>query len=258
MSVAPLHQLMSNSDLQEWLMCSKKFLITVDTTIELTPMSQYPSPKERSLRILFMNARTAAYEICLLVESLLNNENHHFSRAIEYSMRLLWETTIDYFYISESENSVGQRHLDFLDVMNTIDSSERKKKHTAFKQKYKKTERGDYWSGKSREDKMNQGITKNPLFSHAKSFTHIVKPTFDYLNEQVHGNSVFGSYWTFNKHGENEHEYRRQIASGLLYLMFFYFISVDFCRFTGRGLEVERFRFYVSYINEKIPTATTK
>ena len=122
----------------------------------------------------------------------------------------------------------------------------------------KKTERGDYWSGKSREDKMNQGIMKNPSYSHAKSLTHIVKPKFDYLNEQVHGNSVFGSYWTFNKHSENEHEYRRQIASGLLDMLFFYFISVDYCRFTGRGFEVERFRFYGSYVIKNLPTTTTK
>ena len=248
MSIAPLHKILSIPDLQEWLTCSKKLISTVDETKELTPMRQYPSAKERSLRILFMNARTASFEICLLAESLLNNDNHHSSRAIEYSIRLLWETTIDYFYLSESENSVAQRYLDFLTVVNTTDSSERKKKHNAFKQKYKTAERGDFWSGKSRENKIHQGIMMNPTYSHAKSFANIVKPTFDYLNEQVHGNFVFGSYWTFNKHGENEHEYRKQIASGLLTLLFFQFISVDFCRFTGRGFEVERFRFYNSYI----------
>jgi hypothetical protein len=250
MSIAPLHKILSIPILQEWLMCSKKLISTVDKTIELTPMRQYPSVKERSLRILFMNARTASFEICILAESLLNNDDHHSSRAIEYSIRLLWETAIDYFYISKSENSVAQRYLDFLTVVNTTDSSERKKIHTDFKKKYKNTERGDFWSGKSREDKTNQGIMKHTKDSRAESFINILKPTFDYLNEQVHGNFVFGSYWTFNKHGENDPEYRKQIASGLLALLLFQLISVDFCRFTGRGSEVEHFRFYNSYIIE--------
>lgn len=182
MSIMPLHEIMSNSDLEEWLMCSKMFLLTVDETIELTPPSEYPSDKESSLRILFMNARTASFEICLLAESLLKNENHHFSRAIEYSVRLLWEKTIDYFYISESENVVAQRYLDFLTVVNTPDSNNRKNEHAAFKQKYKDTGRGDFWSGKSREDKINQGIMKYPpysTYSIANSLADLVKPTFE-------------------------------------------------------------------------------
>ena len=195
-----------------------------------------------------MNARTASYEICLLADSLLNNDSHHFSRSIEYSMRLLWETTIDYFYISLAGECVAQRYLDFLNVVNTPDSNERKRKHTDFKQKYPGSNRGDYWSGESREDKADKGIMSNPSYNSGKSITSIIKPTFDYLNEQVHGNSIFGSYWSFSKHGANELEYRRQIASGLLNLLFFYFLSHDYCVSNGRVSEVERFRFYGSYV----------
>ena len=132
MSVIALHKTLSIPELQEWLEYSKQLLSTVDETIELTPPSRFPSLKDRSLRILYMNARTASYEICLLADSLLNNDSHHFSRSIEYSMRLLWETTIDYFYISLAGECVAQRYLDFLNVVNTPDSNERKRKHTDF------------------------------------------------------------------------------------------------------------------------------
>lgn len=255
MSVTALHRMLSKSDLQEWLEYSKKLLSTVDETIELIPLRYPASLKDRSLRILYMNARTASYEICLLVDSLLNNESHHFSRAIEYSMRLLWETTIDYFYISLAGECVAQKYLEFLDVVNTPDSNEREEKHTAFKQKYPGTNHGDYWSGEKREDKSDKGIMSNPSYNRGKSITSIIKPTFDYLNEQVHGNFIFGSYWSFNKHGENEIEYLRQIGSGLLNLLFFYFLSHDYCVSNGRASEVERFRFYGSYVIERFGKA---
>ena len=247
MPITALHRILSKSDLQEWLECSKRLISTVDETITLIPISPSASAEQKSLRILFINARTASYEICLLAQSLLINENHHFSRSIEYSMRLLWETAIDYFYISQSGDHAAQRYLEFLNVVNTTDSNERKEKHTAFKQKYPDTARGDYWSGKSREEKADQGLK---AYRSRIPFTGIIKPTFEYLNEQVHGNSIFGSYWTFNKHGENELEYRKQIATGLLDIIFFYLMSDAYCKVTGRGSEVVNFRFYGSYIIE--------
>jgi len=251
-----LHKILSTSELQEWLECSKQLILTVDETIALTPISPAASVEQKSLRILFMNARTASYEICLLADSLLNNESHHFSRSIEYSMRLLWESMIDYFYISQSGESAAQRYLEFLDVVNTSDSDERKNKHTAFKHQYPGTNRGDYWSGESREDKADKGIMSNPSYSRRQScstedsFIDLIKPTFEYLNEQVHGNSMFGSYWSFNKHSGNELEYRRQIAAGLLKVLFFYWVSHHYCIYNGRVSEVERFRFYASYVKE--------
>ena len=251
MSVTLLHKILYDSDMsnmREWLKYSQDFLSVVDEVIKLTPIDRSASPKQKSLRFLFMNARMASYEICLLSGSLLNDESHHFSRAIEYAMRLLWETMIDYFYISEAEDSIAQRYWEFLAVVNTIDSNDRKMKHTAFKQKYANTNHGDYWSGKSREDKTDQGIVKNPMYRNAKSLADLVKPRFEYLNEQVHGNFLFGAYWSFNKHGRNEIEYRQQIGSGLLNLLLFYFVSDEYCKFTGRGSEVKRFRFYISYV----------
>ena len=251
-----LHEILSTSELQEWLECSKQLILTVDETIELTPIIPAASIEQKSLRILFMNARTASYEICLLADSLLNNERHHFSRSIEYSMRLLWETMIDYFYISQSGESTAQRYLEFLDVVNTSGSDERKNKHTTFKQKYPDTKTGDYWSGESREDKALKGIMSNPTYSRGQpcstedSFVDLIKPTFEYLNEQVHGNSIFGSYWSFNKHGVNELEYRRQISAGLLKVLFFYYVSHHYCIYNGRVSEVERFSFYVSHVKE--------
>ena len=255
MSIPPIYKMLSPSQLGEWLEYSKQLLSTVDETIELTPISPSASLTQKSLRILFMNARTASYEICLLADSLLNNDSHHVSLAIEYSIRLLWETAIDYFYISMAGDSTAQRYWEFLDVANTFDSDERERKHTAFKQKYPNTDRGDYWSGKSRKEKSKEGIESNPVYSKGNPLSKIIKPTFDYLNEQVHGNFVFGSYWSFNKHGKYEHQYRFQIGSGLLNLLFFYALSHDYCVSNGRASEVERYRFYSSYVIEHFDKA---
>ena len=252
MTMPPIYKMLPPSQLGEWLECSKHLISTVDETIEFTPISPSASITQKSLRILFMNARTASYEICLLADSLLNNDSHHISRAIEYSIRLLWETAIDYFYISMTGDSTAQRYWEFLNVANTFDSDARENKHTAFLQKYPNANRGDYWSGKSRKQKSKEGIESNSVYNNGYSLSKIIKPTFEYLNEQVHGNFVFGSYWSFNKHGKYEHQYRYQIASGLLNLLFFYALSHDYCISNGRASEVERFRFYASYILEHL------
>ena len=113
-----LTETFSDSDLREFLEHSKELLLTVDEIIDVTPPSYISTPQQRVLRLLFMEARTASYDICILAESLLNNDRHLFSRAIEFSMRLLWETTIDYFYIFEVDNlidnPVAQQYLEFI------------------------------------------------------------------------------------------------------------------------------------------------
>ena len=154
MSRESITETFSDFDLRELLEYSKELLLTVDKIIEVTPIPRRPSSKQRSLRLLFMDARTASYDICSLAESLLDNDNHHFSRAIEYSMRFIWEKAIDYYYISEVDdpiaNPVAQRYLDFLDVVNTNDSDDRKERHRAFKQKYGNPG-SDHWSGETRK-----------------------------------------------------------------------------------------------------------
>ena len=254
MPIPPIHKMLPPPQLGEWLEYSKHLISTVDETIEFTPISPSASLTQKALRILFMNARTASYEICILADSLLNNNDHHVSRGIEYSIRLLWETAIDYFYISMTGDSTAQRYLEFLDIANTLDSDERENKHTAFKQKYPNTDRGDYWSGVSREEKSDKGIMSNSSYNKGGSITDLIKPTFKYLNEHVHGNFVFGSYWSFNKHGK---QYLFQIGSGLLNLLFFYALSHDYCISNGRGSEVARFRFYASYILEHLGESFT-
>ena len=48
--------------------------------------------------------------------------------------------------------------MDFLHVANTPNCNEKKKAEKAFKKKYKVDGRGDFWSGKSRKEKIEQGI----------------------------------------------------------------------------------------------------
>ena len=238
----------SLSELQEWLKYNKDFLSAVDETVELIPVNASHPTKQKILRLVFMDARSAAYDICVLSESLLTNDRHHFSRAIEASRRLLMENTIDYFYISESDNSVSKQRLDFLNAVNTPDDNEKKKKEKAFKKKYKDTERGDFWSGKSREEKIDQGLHKYPPVGKDTSFANVVKPMFAYLNEQVHGNTMVGSYFSFNKQ-EYADEYRGQVVLGLLTVsVLFYVLTHAYCNFNGRGSEITRFDSYYSYI----------
>lgn len=250
MSTRILYEFLSDSDMQEWLECSKEFLTAVDEVIEVTPLNSRASNKEKILRFFFMDARTTVYDIYVLVESLLTNDRHHFSRAIGSSRRLLLENTIDYFYISESDDLVAERRAEFMLYTNSM-GEDREKKKEAFEQKYGKL-RGDYWSGKSRDEKVKQGILKYPPIGENNSFADMVKPTFGYLNEQVHGNSMVALYWSFDKHGTYKDEYRLQITTGLLSLILFYLLSHAYCNFTGRGSEVERFGFYKSYIIEDL------
>ena len=250
MSTPPIYQTLSDSKLQEWLKYSKKLLATVDETIELIPYNPRASTKQTALMFLFMDARSAAYDICVLAESLLTNRRHHFSRAIEASTRLLLESAIDYFYISESDDSVAERRMDFLDVVNTENKSDHKKKDKAFKKKYKDTKRGDFWSGTSREEKIKQGIEKYPPISRDTSFASLVKSTIAYLNERVHGNTIVASYFSFNKHTECIDEHHTQVALGLLILSsLFYSLSCVYSELTGRRSEIKRFEFYNSYIH---------
>ena len=165
MSKKVLWEHLSISDMQEWLNCSREILTAVDEIIDLTPVSPRASGKEKILRFLFMDARTTVYDICVLAESLLNNDRHIYSRAIVAADRLLLENTIDYFYISESDESVAKRRIDFMLIANSK-GEEQKQKQKAFEQKYGKL-KGDYWSGKSRKEKINQGILKCPKYSNS-------------------------------------------------------------------------------------------
>ena len=249
MSRESITETFSDSDLRELLEYSKDLLLTVDRIIEVTPPLRMPSSKQRSLRLLFMDARTASYDICSLAESLLDNDSHHFSRAIEYSMRFIWEKAIDYFYIFEVDdpivNPIAQRYLDFLDVVNTNDSDDRKERHTEFKRKYGNPG-SDHWSGKTREDKVTHGLNKQSKEHRAQVSN--VKLLFGYLNEQVHGNILIGLYWDFDKHGRFEYVYRGQVVAGLLSIWIFYSLSEAYCRFTGRGNEVGQFESYKSHV----------
>ena len=243
MSEKVIWEVLSNSDMQEWLDCSKKFLAAVDEIIDLTPVSSSPSHREIILRFLFMDARTTVYDICVLAESLLNNDRHIFSRGMEAATRLLYENTIDYFYISESDASVLERRVKFMLITNS-QGEEKTQQQKAFDKKYGKHKRGDYWSGKSREEKMELGLFKCPKYSNNKSFSNTVKDLFKMLNEGVHGNSTVDSYLSFDKNGEHRDEYLRQVTIGLLGIILFYFLSEAYFVFTGRGDEVDRFQFY--------------
>ena len=253
----PIYQL-SDLELQECLKYSRDFLLAVDETIKFIPYNASDSTKQKILRFLFMDARSAAYDICVLAESLLTDDSHLFSRAIESSRRLLFENTIDYFYISESHDSVAKQRMDFMRVVNTPNDNKRERAEKAFKKKYKVSGRGDFWSGKSREEKIEQGIEKYPPFGKDKSFSNTVKPIFDYLNEQVHGNTMVALYFTFDKQGEYSDEYREQVAVALQHLLFFYLIVHAYCNFNGRGSEIKRFDFYYSYFCDLLITIQRK
>ena len=240
-------EILSDSDLQELLNNSKDLITKVDETIILTPLPDYVCNKDLIQRKLFMNARAASFDICVLAKSLLNDESHHFSHSIEYSARLLWECTIDFFYIIQSDESVTDRYSDFLDITNS-EKEIREQMENDFKKKYGNPGR-DFWSGKSRKEKIDQGLNKQSNIgevSHNETFQR----TFNYLNEHVHGNILMGSYWSFDKHGDHEHEYRGQIASGLLHVMLFYNVSRSYYDFTGRGFEKKHIEFYESYVHK--------
>lgn len=235
----------SNADLRELLAYSQGLLSSVDEIIEVTPVPERASAREKSLRLLFMEARTVSFDICILASSLLDNDSHHYSRAIEYSMRQLWETMIDYFYIFESDDFVAQRYLEFLDLVNNKESPDYKENRKAFEDKYENTNRGDYWSGKSRAEKAALGVNKQ---SNDSVEPENLKPVFEYFNEQVHGNILVGFYWDFNKHGRYEYQTRGQVVAGLLSIWLFYSLSKAYCRFTGRGSETKHFECYKTHL----------
>lgn len=243
----PLYQL-SERELQEQLKYSKEFLSAADETIDHIPYNASDSIKQKILRFLFMDARSAAYDICVLAESLLTNDRHHFSRGIAASKRLLMGNTIDYFYISESDDSVAEQRMDFMDVTSTPNGNEKKRKEKAFKKKYKVDGRGDFWSGKSRQEKIEQGILKYPPIGNENPFANTMKSIVEYLNEQVHGNTIVALYLTFDKHGEYAYEYRGEVAVGLQHLLLFYLLVHAYFNFNGRGSEIKRFDFYYSHI----------
>ena len=238
---------LSASDFKELLKYSKKLILKVDETIKLTPLSAPVYNKKLVLRKLFMDVRAASYDICILADSLLNDESHCFSRSIEYSARLLWDCTIDYFYIFESNDSVTDRYSAFLDIANS-EKEIRKQMEEDFKKEYGNLGR-DFWSGKTREEKIDQGRNKQ---SNANRISDIdrVKRMFNYLNEHVHGNILMYSYWSFDKHDKHEYERRGQIASGLLNIFLFYDVSCSYYEFTGRGFEKEHLDFYDTYIRK--------
>ena len=244
-----LTETFSDSDLREFLEHSNELLLTVDEIIEVIPPPEGGYAQQSALRLLFMEARMASYDICILVESLLDNDRHLFSRAIEFSIRLLWETTIDYFYISEVDNSihnpVAEQYLEFLKLSNSREHPDHKENRKAFEDKYENTNRGDYWSGKSRKEKITLGVNKQPDSSLEPEN---LKFLFEYLNEQVHGNILVGFHWDFNKHGRFEYQTRGQVVAGLLNIWLFYLLSVAYCRFTGRGSEIKRFECYETYV----------
>ena len=248
MSIPPVYEALSDSDMKEWLKYSKGFLSAVDETLDLIPYNPSAPTKQKILMFLFMDARSAAYDTCVLAESLLTNDRHHSSRAIAASKRLLMENTIDYFYISESDDSVAKQRVDFMPVAHAADDNEKKKTEKVFKKKYKVDGRGDFWSGKSRKEKIKQGIEKYPPIGKDTSFANMVKPTFSYLNECVHGNTMVESYFSFDKHAEYADESREEVGTGLQTLLLFYLLTYAYCNFNGGGIEIKRFDFYYSYV----------
>lgn len=244
MSMPPLDKILSDLELKEWLNYSKVLLSTVDEILDVTPIEKFVTTKQKTLTYLFMDARTVSYDICVLAESLLTNESHINSRSIEAANRLIWENTIDYFYIYESDDTVAEQRWSFWDITNSIGQS-RKDKEKAFKKKYKVPDRPDFWSGKSREEKMNQGIYKHGI---DRPIANLLSPIFESFNEEVHGNRAVGLYWVFSKRHVRKEVSRRQVSMGLLNVMLFSFLSKSYCKFTGGGSKINRFAFYESNV----------
>lgn len=236
---------LSDSELKEWLKHSKNFILTVDEIIDLIPYSASDSIKQKILRLLFMEVRSAAYDICVLAESLLNNETHFFSRSIEAARRQIFEDMIDYFYISESDNSVALQRTEFLLVVGTPDEK-------TFRKRYKIDKRGDYWSGKSRKEKIEQGMQKYPPLCNERFLANIVGSAFSTLNEFVHGNTMVALHLTLDKQGEYADEYRGQIGKGLAFVFYFYLVTHAYLNFNGSGSEIERIDFYFSYVSNTL------
>ena len=251
MSIPIILQL-ADSELKEWLEYSKDLLSTVDEILEVIPPDRHATTKQKILTYLLMDTRTASYDICVLAESMLTNESHINSRSIEAANRLIWENTIDFFYIYESDDTVAERRWRFLDITNSIEQS-RKNKEKAFRQKYTDTKVGDYWSGKSREEKVNQGLSKISMYSTSNTLTGLIKPVFEGFNEEVHGNRVVGLYWGFGKRHVRKEVSRRQVTMGLLSIMYFNILAESYCKITGRGSEVRRFEFYPLNVIKLLP-----
>ena len=102
----------------------------------------------------------------------------------------------------------------------------RKKRKKRFsKKKYKVDGRGDFWSSKSRKEKIEQGIQKYPPVGTDTSFATMVNPIFASLNERVHGNTMVASYFSFNKQKYAD-EYRGQVALGLLTVSVLFYVLI--------------------------------
>lgn len=129
------------------------------------------------------------------------------------------------------------------ETVNTNDSDDRKKKQKVFRQKYGNPG-SDHWSGETRKNKITQGLNKQSKEYRAQVSN--VQDLIGYLNEHVHGNIVVEFHWDFNKHGRFN---REQIVAGFLNISIFYFLFKAYCRFTGRGGEINQFEWYETHVN---------
>ena len=158
-------------------------------------------PRDKAvMRHIFMNTRDLSFDAVVLAESLYK-QNHYNSPSMAHCRRSLFEFAIDIAYIYHdmySRNHNDKSVHRYYDFLRSVSNKELKKK---FKEKYSGTERGDYWSGKTRKEKMELGLR---LGLKMRGWTDERSPElFDILNEEVHHNIGLHTHYVHNRSMED-------------------------------------------------------
>ena len=221
---------------KELIKCTDNFLIT-------NPFSNYKVaqdfrkiPRDKAvMRHIFMNTRDLSFDAIVLSKSL-HTQNHYNSPSMAYCCRSLLEFAIDIAYIyhdmysrNHSNKSV-ERYYEFL---RSVDNEELRKK---FHKKYSGTRRGDYWSGKSREEKMKLGLR---LGLKMRGWTdESTSEIFNKLNEEVHNNIGLHTHYVHDRNMEDHTDL--QVGIGMFYVnQCLYTVSEYYYTFCGRHSELD-------------------
>ena len=221
---------------KELVKSTDDFLITNPFANYKVPQDFGKIPKNKAvMRHIFMNTRDLAFDAVVLAESL-HKQNHYNSPSMAYCCRSLFEFAIDIAYIfhdmysrNHSDKSV-ERYYGFL---RSVNNAELRKK---FCEKYSDTRRGDYWSGKSREEKMELGLR---LGLKMRGWTDETSPgIFDELNEEVHNNIGLHTHYVYDRNMEDYIDL--QAGKSMLYVnQCLYTASEYYYTFSGKHSELD-------------------
>lgn len=243
-----MHQMSPSQELlgfsyPELIEIAKELIKSTDDFLTTNPCSNYKVaqdfgkiPRDKAvMRHIFMNTRDLSFDAVVLAESL-HKQNHYNSPSLAYCRRSLFEFAIDIAYIYHDMHSRNHRDQTvdrYYDFLRSVGNKELRKK---FNKKYSGTQHGDYWSGKSRKEKMELGLK---LGLKMRGWTDETSPgMFDVLNEEVHNNIGLHTHYVYDRNIENYTD--GQVGISMFCVnQYLYTASEYYYTFCGRHSELD-------------------